>query len=571
MIRRSDRRPGPRPRSRRALAGCGSEAATTQRRDRSSSSRPASRRRRRHGRGAREKLGVSTAKLQAAMEKNRRGAVVARRHGRQPREGTRPEHVEGPGGARELDAPGRPAAAAGQAPSAGHDERLTPDHARFAPAESRRRGGDNLAGKARASSGRPPSIRGMRRLDRLIAAAVLTLVAAAPAAADSIAYVQGGDVWLATPDGARKRPGHAHRQLLLRLAGRRRHDDRARARRAAAQALARRHGARRLPHADQRRRAQAGPVNQFHGPFNPQISPDGTKVAFEWFNDTYDNDAGLLATDRPAVLRLHAEPGRRRSRTPTGYTGPEAYGLLTGWIYPHWMSNDTLLRSYPGAMLNDDAVFTARSAPTPARPVVLRRPAGPRRRRRRALARPEDRGRHRRLQRREAARLPHDDAPVRRAGLGPHAVHAGNQPVAQQCYELTGKFESTTLAPSGKALAYGTAEGIYVAAIPDGCAPGDRGALVLPGARFPDWGPADVPRRDRVRGSTPATGGPAATAEAARSSSPRAASPPRSRPARAGKATLTATLKGRTSPSARDNGQGRGTVTRSSSSARAAR
>ena len=30
------------------------------------------------------------------------------------------------------------------------------------------------------------------------------LVLSAPASADSIAYVQGGDVWLATPDGARK-------------------------------------------------------------------------------------------------------------------------------------------------------------------------------------------------------------------------------------------------------------------------------------------------------------------------------------------------------------------------------
>ena len=38
----------------------------------------------------------------------------------------------------------------------------------------------------------------------LTGAAVLTLVAAAPAAADSIAYVQAGDVWLTTPDGARQ-------------------------------------------------------------------------------------------------------------------------------------------------------------------------------------------------------------------------------------------------------------------------------------------------------------------------------------------------------------------------------
>src|ERR1044072_3384904 len=31
-----------------------------------------------------------------------------------------------------------------------------------------------------------------------------------------------------------------------------------------------------------------GPVTQFHGPFDPEISPDGSKIAFEYFNDTYD-------------------------------------------------------------------------------------------------------------------------------------------------------------------------------------------------------------------------------------------------------------------------------------------
>src|ERR671917_448505 len=35
-------------------------------------------------------------------------------------------------------------------------------------------------------------------------AAFLTLVIAAPASADSIAFIKGGDVWLATPDGARQ-------------------------------------------------------------------------------------------------------------------------------------------------------------------------------------------------------------------------------------------------------------------------------------------------------------------------------------------------------------------------------
>ena len=42
-------------------------------------------------------------------------------------------------------------------------------------------------------------------------------------------------------------------------------------------------------------------------------------------------------------------------------------------------------------------------------------------------------------------------------------------------------------------MAYSTAEGVLVAAIPDDCAPGGPGALVFPGAKHPDWGLADVP------------------------------------------------------------------------------
>ena len=78
-----------------------------------------------------------------------------------------------------------------------------------------------------------------------------------------------------------------------------------------------------------------------------------------------------------------------------------------------------------------------------------------------------------------------------------------NVPVAAQCYELPGKFLNTTLAPSSKAMAYRTAEGVYVAAIPDNCAPGGPGTLVFPGAKHPDWGPADVPPASAFE-STPA-------------------------------------------------------------------
>ena len=114
-----------------------------------------------------------------------------------------------------------------------------------------------------------------------------------------------------------------------------------------------------------------------------------------------------------------------------------------------------------------------------------------------------------------------------------------NVPIAQQCWELTGaKFVSTTLAPSGKAFAYGTADGVYVTAIPDNCAPGGPGTLVLPGAKSPDWGPADVPAATaRAAARQPPQPRPAGREQAqaqARQAQAAAAPPrsPRARPAR---------------------------------------
>ena len=130
----------------------------------------------------------------------------------------------------------------------------------------------------------------------LVIAVLLTLAAAAAAAADSIAYVKDGDVFLATPDGGRQAGvthsgdytyvSQADDGTMIALApGERLHRSRAPARCSPTSRPC------------QRRRAQAGPVTKFHGPFTPEISPDGTMVAFEWFNDCYE-DARLLG-DRP--------------------------------------------------------------------------------------------------------------------------------------------------------------------------------------------------------------------------------------------------------------------------------
>jgi hypothetical protein len=161
------------------------------------------------------------------------------------------------------------------------------------------------------------------------------------------------------------------------------------------------------------------------------------------------------------------------------------------------MSNDTLLRSFGGAALTDDAVFTIVGpglADTQLDPWMfdpdqgfgvdavelsrdLRTVVG--------IAGTSD----------EKLRVYRTTMHPFGAPDWNHAPFAqGNVPVVQRCSEIDGaKFESTSLAPNGRALAYGTADGIWIAAIPDACTQSDRGTLVLPGATSPDWGPADLP------------------------------------------------------------------------------
>ena len=42
---------------------------------------------------------------------------------------------------------------------------------------------------------------------------------------------------------------------------------------------------------------------------------------------------------------------------------------MTGWIYPNWLANNTLLRSFSGAVMTDDAVFTPRRARARGQPL----------------------------------------------------------------------------------------------------------------------------------------------------------------------------------------------------------
>jgi WD40-like Beta Propeller Repeat len=334
-------------------------------------------------------------------------------------------------------------------------------------------------------------------------AAALSMVAAAPAAADSIAYIKDGNVWLATPDGSRQVQvthtggysyvSQADSGVMIALAPGERLHKLSRAGEVLAD----------FPTMVSDGLPSPGPVNRFHGPFEPTISPDGSLVAFEWFNDSYENDPSCSPSSVPPCYVYSSRQGVAITHSDR-LTGPEEFGLLTGWIYPHWMSNDTLLRSWANTTMNDDAVINRVGAgkgddeldhwfydplgSQTVSDVELSRDGktvvG-------IVGQNEDKL--------------HVYRPTVAPAGAPDWNHTpfaqGNQPVVEPCYEygnpVGGKFQTVTIAPDGRSIAYSVGDGIWVSDVPDlgaGCgANATANQLRIPGGSYPDWGPADVP------------------------------------------------------------------------------
>jgi hypothetical protein len=195
----------------------------------------------------------------------------------------------------------------------------------------------------------------MRTLTRLAAvgAALAAVASAAPAAhADSIAYIKDGNVWLSTPDGARQHQvtgsgayadvSQADDGTMIALTGVRLH---------------------KLDHFGRVLADFDTPVSDtrpagrrtFFGPFDPAVSPDGSKVAYTYYWMTQSQNPGCFP---PTCVVSIREGGTAYSRSDrqTGWDEP-GLGRHSGWRNAIWVDDDTTMLSDPTHLPNRDVIL----------------------------------------------------------------------------------------------------------------------------------------------------------------------------------------------------------------------
>src|SRR4051794_38063247 len=358
----------------------------------------------------------------------------------------------------------------------------------------------------------------MKRSLLAAAVAVAALATCAPSAlADSIAYVKDGNVWLSTPDGAR--------QFQVTTAGG--YGDVSQADDGTMIAT---HGLNlqrldRLGHvladfATPVSDTRPAPQKQFYGPFDPAISPDGTKVAYTYYWMTQSQSPTCFP---PACVTTINEGGTGYSHADrlTGWDEP-GFGKHSGWRHPAWVDNDTVLLGDPTHAINFDVILDTVSDGTNGNLVhnwfsdmAENNPA-------------TTAGDITRDKSKLAFDTGENDSTLTVYWVPsfPTAFPDGESAAADRphpCYRYSdapgGSFSQPTFAPDGAHLAWPASDASPAAAVPSsagGCTlPGapPTPPLVIAGATEPDWGPADVPsgRPAPAPAPGPSPGGPTTT------------------------------------------------------------
>lgn len=330
-----------------------------------------------------------------------------------------------------------------------------------------------------------PATRSPRRAAAaaLVLCGAATLASAAPALADSIVFVKDANVWLANPDGSGqyqvtrdgtsanpwKSPSQADDGTIVAV--------------------------RAQPNwGPIVRRKQNGevideiPVAPMQvGPFEPAISPDGTKVAYEHvFTNSFETSNDVRITDV------------------SGLTAPTVYGHPgSGSGSPSWVGNDRILvgdYTSAGTMALGQAVVEWWNDWDHAD----------------RFRTSED------LDDGEVAadgtiafvRGDRDDNTIQLYSSGGLATRPTPTCTLSNPTHgpLGARFSDPTFAPGGGAMAWQEGDGIWTIALPPGrCAEGAP-RLTIPGASEPDWGPAAVnpgprpqPRVEQPRTDPPRT------------------------------------------------------------------
>jgi hypothetical protein len=322
----------------------------------------------------------------------------------------------------------------------------------------------------------------IRRL--ALAAALAGAALPAVASADSIVYVKDGDVWLTEPDGSRQfqvTTGGGHTSVSQSENG--------------VIVAARGNGLVRLSRTGEvlNEITTAIKNGNWNGPYDIDVSPDGTRVAYGFLYQRIFADPTCPFTPSQCASSS-VFSGVAYSQT----SGPASgVPMHTGWSYPAWVDDSLLLHSEADGVLNKETIVRPFGSANTTGQQWYTHPAIGRMR----------------------------DATVRGntlAFVGPESGQVlgvahfdgapGSSPTVDDCFayqQPTGQFRSPTLAPGTRSLAWAEDDGIWRGDFDntsDGCdgAPGN-GRLIVAGGRSPDWGPADVPapRTEKPKDDSP--------------------------------------------------------------------